>query len=74
MDTSSSSADSLNESKDSEMLFTTSNKGKPQLIYQNYIFKYNKTTAIKRYWVCVELGCGVYIHTSLSNELLYISG
>ena len=28
----------------------------------------------KRYWLCIELGCGVCIHTSLRNALLYISG
>jgi hypothetical protein len=29
--------------------FSTSNNGKPLLIYQNYLFKCNKTTTNKKY-------------------------
>jgi FLYWCH zinc finger domain len=60
----SSSTESCSESTSAGLLFTLSNKGKPQLIYNGHIFKCNKTTDKKKYWVCVESGCGIYIHTS----------
>ncbi len=43
-----STPDSENSScktKQSEISFATSNKGKPLLIYENYLFRCNKTTA-----------------------------
>ena len=54
--------------------FAISNKGKPLLIYENYLFKCNKTTASKTYWMCTERQCNVYIHTSLIDQLICVSG
>ena len=45
--------------------FATSNKGKLMIIYENYLFKCNETTISKKYWLCVERECGVYIHAML---------
>jgi len=56
-----------------ELSFATTNKNKPMLILEDYLFKCNKTTISKKYWVCIEKGCGVYIHTSVNNEFISIS-
>jgi len=44
------------------------------LICDQYVFKCNKTTSSKKYWVCVEHTCGVYVHTSVINDFLAING
>ena len=54
--------------------FVTSNKGKPLLCFGHHLFKCNKTTETKRYWVCIERQCGVFIHTNLNDEFLLVSG
>ncbi|CAF1116496.1 unnamed protein product [Didymodactylos carnosus] len=54
--------------------FVTSNKGKPLLTFGHYLFKCNKTTDTKRYWVCIERQCGAFIHTNLNDEFLLTSG
>ncbi|CAF3912057.1 unnamed protein product, partial [Rotaria sp. Silwood1] len=38
--------------------FLNSNKGKPLLVANNYLFKLNKTTATTKYWICTLNGCG----------------
>ncbi|CAF1488879.1 unnamed protein product [Adineta ricciae] len=48
--------------------FIKSNKNEPLLVLNNYVYKRNKTTAKRKYWVCVIRGCQVYVHTTLSNE------
>ncbi|CAF1052262.1 unnamed protein product [Adineta steineri] len=58
----------------SEVLFTLSNKGEPQLIYENAIFNFNKENNETKYWSCVERECGVYLHTSLIDEFTRING
>jgi FLYWCH zinc finger domain len=57
-----------------EISFATSNKGKQILIHENYLFECNKTTASKKYWKCSERDCGVYIHTSTTDELICATG
>ena len=54
--------------------FLQSNKGKPLLVLSQHLFKCNKTTDSKRYWICLEGGCGVSVHTNLANEFLSIFG
>ena len=54
--------------------FAISNKCKPLIVYDNYFFRCNKTTISKKYWICTENGCCVYIHTSVNNELICIRG
>ncbi|CAF1629193.1 unnamed protein product [Rotaria magnacalcarata] len=58
----------------SDLLFGTSNKGKPIIIYESYFFKCNKTTESKKYWVCNEKACGVYVHTNINGEFICIKG
>lgn len=74
MTTTASSMNSQVAASQFDVLFATSNKGKPLLIFEQHVFKCNKTTATKKYWVCDERGCGIYIHTSLSDEFLSITG
>ncbi|CAF3596017.1 unnamed protein product [Rotaria socialis] len=57
-----------------EISFATSNKGNPLIICDNYLFRCNKTTISKKYWICTEKGCSVYIHTNVNKELISISG
>ena len=58
------------ENQKIEIPFGMSNKGNPPIICNNYLFGCNKTTLSKKYWECTERTCGVYIHTSLDNELI----
>ena len=58
----------------SSISFLTSNKGKKLLLSNEYLFKCNKTTHAKKYWICIERGCGVSIQTNLSDQLLLITG
>ena len=37
------------------------------------MFKCNKTTSSKKYWVCGEPGCGVYVYTNLKDDYLSIT-
>jgi hypothetical protein len=74
MTTKSDSENCSSETHQSAISFTKSNKGKPIIIHENHLFKCNKTTASKKYWLCVEKECGVYIHISVTNELICITG
>jgi hypothetical protein len=57
-----------------EISFTTSNKGKPLLIHNSYVFKCNKTTLSKKYWICNDPVCGVSLHTNMENQFLLVTG
>lgn len=54
--------------------FIKSNKGKPLLVANNYLFKVNKTTATTKYWICTNSGCSAKIHTDLNNQLIKTTG
>jgi hypothetical protein len=54
--------------------FVKSNKGKPLLLLNQYLFKCNKTTESKKYWICIKAGCGVSARTNLNDEFLLITG
>ena len=56
------------------MSFINSNKGKPLLVGNNYVFKLNKTTTTTKYWICTLNGCAVIIHTNLNNQLIKTIG
>ena len=51
-----------------------SNKGKPLLVLNGIVFKKDKETKTKWYWVCQAVGCGVYVHTSMQYAVLKITG
>ncbi|CAF1506917.1 unnamed protein product [Adineta ricciae] len=72
--TENSPSSSMSPSNHPSISFVTSNKGKRLLSFGEYLFKCNKTTLSKQYWVCIEHGCGVFIHTNLNNEFLLITG
>ena len=74
MDASIDSSETSNESLRCGLEFTLSNKGKPQLIHKGYLFKCNKTTDKKKYWLCIESRCGVSLHTTLKDVFLVING
>ncbi|CAF3819673.1 unnamed protein product [Rotaria sordida] len=54
--------------------FLKSNKGKTLLLLNQYLFKCNKTTHSKKYWTCIERGCGVSVQTDLNDQFLLING
>lgn len=54
--------------------FLVSNKGKPLLVLNGIVFKKNKETKTKKYWVCQTVGCGVHVHTSIQDAVLKITG
>ena len=68
------SEDSSLKTQQLEISFATSNEDKRLLIHKNYLFRCNKTTVSQKYWMCSERGCDGYIHTSVTDELLSISG
>ncbi len=53
--------------------FLTSNKGKPLLVFNQYVFKCNKAGATKKYWLCSEAGCHACVHTTLNDKFLSIN-
>ena len=52
--------------------FITSNKGQPLLVMNNYVYKCNKKTNKKKYWICTATGCNIFVHTDINN--VYIGG
>lgn len=54
--------------------FLVSNKGKPLLVLNGVVYKKNKETKTKKYWVCQTNGCSSYVHTNLQNDVLKITG
>ncbi|CAF1295531.1 unnamed protein product [Rotaria sp. Silwood1] len=52
-----------------DISFINSNKGKPLLVANNYVFKLNKTTATTKYWICTLNGCLAKVHTNLNGQL-----
>ena len=54
--------------------FLVSNKGKPLLVLNDIVYKKNKETKTKKYWVCQTTGCDAYVHTSIQDVVLKITG
>lgn len=54
--------------------FLTTNKGKPLLVLNQYTFKCNKIKITKKYWICTDSNCNVYVHTNLENEFFLVTG
>jgi hypothetical protein len=70
------SSSSLNEKQTSTSIisFIKSQKGKPLLISNKFIFKLNKSTINTKYWICTFSGCAVKIHTSINDEFIKMIG
>lgn len=54
------------------LTFTKSNKGQPLIVLNGYLYKCNKKTSDKKYWICNYVECRQSIHTDLNN--VYIRG
>ncbi|CAF1261962.1 unnamed protein product [Rotaria sp. Silwood1] len=61
-----------NQPPSSNISFIQSQKGKPLLISDKYIFKLNKTTTTAKYWTCTFNGCSAKIHTNINDQFLKI--
>ncbi|CAF4124927.1 unnamed protein product [Rotaria magnacalcarata] len=68
MSTSPDSSDNSN----TNISFMTSNKGQRLLIMNEHVYRCNKKTARKKYWMCVVSGCSVVVHTD--ENVTYICG
>ncbi|CAF4164323.1 unnamed protein product, partial [Rotaria sordida] len=58
----------------SAISFITSNKGKPLLVHDNYIYYASKTTATVKYWKCEDRSCNVGVHTSIKDAFIKTVG
>lgn len=64
-----------NQPSSSAISFIQSQKGKPLLVSNKYIFKLNKTTTTTtKYWIYTHIECPAKIPTSLKNQLIKMSG
>ncbi|CAF1349582.1 unnamed protein product [Rotaria sordida] len=54
-----------------KVTFITSNKGKLLLVLNNYLYKCNKKTSTKKYWLCINNECTMYVHTDTNDKYLY---
>ncbi|CAF1349619.1 unnamed protein product [Rotaria sordida] len=54
--------------------FTTSNRGKPLLIYSGYIFRLKKSTVKVKYWTCHSDGCVANVHTDKNDRFIKSNG
>ncbi|CAF4946425.1 unnamed protein product [Rotaria sp. Silwood1] len=61
-----------NQPPSSNISFIQSQKGKPLLISDKYIFKLNKTTTTAKYWICTFNACSAKIHTNINDQFLKI--
>ena len=50
--------------------FTQSQKGKPMLVLENYVFKLNKVGPNTKYWICTFNGCSAKAHTTVENTMV----
>jgi hypothetical protein len=60
--------------KTSVITTLVSNKGHPLLVKDGFIYKINKQTSPKIYWICKAKNCRAHVHTDLNNNLLVVSG
>ncbi|CAM4801162.1 unnamed protein product [Rotaria magnacalcarata] len=56
------------------MSFITSNKGKPLLVRDSYIYYVSKTTATVKYWRCEDRSCNAGVHTSNKDVFIKTVG
>ncbi|CAF4748134.1 unnamed protein product, partial [Rotaria socialis] len=63
-----------NHSPSPVISFIKSQKGKPLLVSDEYIFKLNKATTTSKYWICAHTACSAKIHTNTNNQLTKMTG
>ncbi|CAF4234089.1 unnamed protein product [Rotaria sp. Silwood2] len=56
------------------MSFITSNKGKPLLVRDSYIYYVSKTTATVKYWKCEDRSCNAGVHTNTKDAFIKTVG
>ncbi|CAF1470483.1 unnamed protein product [Adineta ricciae] len=56
------------------LTFSISNKGKPILICDGYIYQLNRTRPKVKYWGCKNRMCSAYMHTDHHNQFIGKSG
>ncbi|CAM4837861.1 unnamed protein product [Rotaria magnacalcarata] len=64
----------VNQAKSLAFSFINSNKGKPLLLADEYVFKLNKNTTTTKYWICALNGCSAKVHTDLNSQFIKIFG
>ena len=50
--------------------FISSNKGKPLLVLDSYVYQLNKSTIKKKYWKCEVKYCTATVHTDANDQFL----
>jgi hypothetical protein len=50
--------------------FLNSNKGNRLLVLNGFIYKINKQSSSKIYWICKTKSCQGHVHTDLNNNFL----
>ena len=56
------------------LLFINSNKGYRQVIRDGFIYKFNKQTSLKIYWICKAKNCSATIHMDTNFNYLQSNG
>lgn len=51
-----------------------SNKGHSLLVKDGFVYKINKQTSAKIYWICKTKNCRAHVHTDRNNDFLVASG
>lgn len=54
--------------------FIQSQKGKPLLVSDKYLFKLNKSTTTTKYWICTLIECSAKIHTNINDHFIKMIG
>jgi len=54
--------------------FLNSNKGNRLLVLNGFIYKINKQSSSKIYWICKTKHCQARVHTDLNNNFLNSNG
>src|ERR1700722_10375328 len=54
--------------------FITSNKGKPLLVLDSYVYELNKSTTKVKYWKCEVKFCSATVYTDAHDQFLKKSG
>jgi hypothetical protein len=58
----------------SPISFTTSNLGKPMLVYSGYIYRLKKWSEKVKYWSCKLNGCTANVHTNAKDHFIKAGG
>ena len=72
METTSTNLSGSPDKENIHLSFITSNKGQQLLVLNDYLYKCNKKTTVKKYWICVNNSCKTAVHTDLND--VYLSG